>query len=36
MTGFGGDFRHSIDKCYKYDRASSKIVKVGKTAAGGK
>jgi hypothetical protein len=36
LTGFGREFQYLIDKGYKYDPASSKMVKVDKTAAGGK
>jgi len=34
LTGFGREFQYLIDKGYKYDPASSKMVKVGKTAGG--
>lgn len=36
LTGFGRKFQYVIDQGYKYDRASSKIVEVSKTSAGGK
>lgn len=36
LTGFDRKFQCLIDKAYEYEPISSKIVKVGKTAAGGK
>ncbi|BCA61285.1 hypothetical protein HMP09_0519 [Sphingomonas sp. HMP9] len=36
LTGLDHKYQYLIDKAYKYDPASSTMVKVGKTAAGGK
>ncbi|MCP8890122.1 hypothetical protein [Sphingomonas faeni] len=36
LTGFDRKLQYLIDKAYKYDPVSSKLVKLGKTAAGGK
>lgn len=36
LAGFGRKFKYLIDKGYKYAPASSKIVDVSKTVAGGK
>ncbi|SFO30573.1 hypothetical protein [Sphingomonas sp. OK281] len=36
LTGFDRSFECLIDKAYEYEPISSKIAKVGKTAAGGK
>jgi hypothetical protein len=36
LAGSGHKFKYLIDKGYKYAPASSKIVEVSKTVAGGK